>query len=56
MLGKALTSPYLSKLRSVPRPLRLPLQRDRLDPVTELGTLRSREPMSELMSVLGTTV
>jgi len=38
MLGKALTSPYLSKLRSVP------------------GTLRSREPMSELMSVLGTTV
>lgn len=56
LLGKALTSPYLAKLRSVPRPLRLPLQRNRLDPVTELGVLRSREPVSKRMSVLGTTV
>ncbi len=56
-LGRSLGPEYdLSRIRVVPRSLRLPLLRHGVDPDPRLGDLRRREPLSPLAHFFGRTV
>jgi cytochrome P450 len=46
----------LTQVRVVPRSLRMPLLRDGLDPVADLGKLRRDEPLSPLTRFFGRTI
>ncbi|MFC0627619.1 cytochrome P450 [Kribbella deserti] len=46
----------LSKLRVVPSQISMPLRRDGLDPVPELGKLRETEPVSRLANLFGLNI
>jgi cytochrome P450 len=46
----------LSKMRVVPKSVSMPLRRDGLDPVPELGKLRAAEPFSKLANLFGLNV
>jgi cytochrome P450 len=46
----------LSRVRHVPRALRMPVLRDGLDPVPGLGQLRAAEPLSPLARFFGRTI
>lgn len=46
----------LRKMRFLPEPIKLPFQRVGVDPVTELGALRDREPVSKLVTLFGRDV
>jgi cytochrome P450 len=57
LLARAVGQDFdLSRVRTVPKSLRLPLLRDGLDPVPALAEVRAAEPVSRLASFFGRTI
>ncbi len=53
LVNKALTTPDLSKLRTIPAPLTLPLRRVGVNPAPDLASLTETEPVKRLANVMG---